>query len=155
MALQREKLKQFAVVATSCFFLDQATKQLVLAYIDVGQHYELIGDRFTLTLSYNKGVAFSLFANQGLAVTVLLALCVLVGIVFLMLALQNQLPNLYWVGAIIGGALGNLLDRCVHQGVVDFLDLWFWPTFNVADVAIVLGTLGMVYQLIGREEQTG
>ncbi len=105
-----------------------------------------------LTLVYNPGAAFSLFSDAGgwqrwalLAVAV--AVCV-----FLYSWLQRLERNEAWsaaaIAAIIGGAVGNAVDRLIYGHVVDFIDVYYgeyhWPAFNVADMAIMLGALALI-----------
>jgi signal peptidase II len=127
--------------------LDQLTKALVRADIAIGDTRRFfIG--IQLVHVRNTGVAFSLFAGGGAPVLVitLIALVLLVGY----LARRPERPWL-WVptGLLIGGALGNLLDRIVHGAVTDFVKLPLWPAFNVADIAITFGVLAFVWVLEG------
>jgi len=100
---------------------------------------------FNLRLSWNAGISFSLF-NSGEATTTALLLVVQVGITMVLLWWLRQLDR-PWLqaacGLIIGGALGNIIDRALFGAVADFLDLhwgtWHFPTFNVADTCISVG----------------
>lgn len=133
--------------------VDQLTKQAVRSGIPMGEvHKFFIGVQ--LVHVRNTGVAFSLFSGGGTLVLVftLVALAVLAGY----LARRPDRPWL-WVptGLLIGGALGNLIDRLVHGAVTDFIKLPFWPAFNVADIAITFGVLALLWVLEGpREERT-
>jgi signal peptidase II len=102
----------------------------------------------------NTGVAFGAFAGGGAIVWVLTAVAV-VGLIGYF-ALRADRPWLWLpVGAIAGGALGNLADRARDGAVVDFIDPVAWPAFNLADVAIVVGILGFVYVAEGWAEGSG
>jgi signal peptidase II len=100
---------------------------------------------FNLRLSWNAGISFSLFSS-GEATTTALLLVVQVGITLLLLWWLRQF-NRPWMqvacGLIIGGALGNIVDRALYGAVADFLDfhwgVWHFPTFNVADTCISVG----------------
>lgn len=100
---------------------------------------------FTLRMSWNAGISFSLF-NSGTAANVALLLAVQIGVTILLLwwlrTLDKPLPQ-FATGLIIGGALGNIVDRIQFQAVADFLDFywqsWHFPTFNVADICISVG----------------
>jgi len=93
-----------------------------------------------LALSFNSGVAFSLGQGSGLTI-VPIALVVVLVVIYAARTLSGRLAAAS-VGLVVGGAAGNLIDRLVrgHDGaVVDFIDLQWWPVFNVADACIVVG----------------
>ena len=131
-----------AVACALVFVLDQVTKQAVVASIDRGEDVQFfIG--VNLTYVRNEGIAFGIGSGGTLVVVVtLVALTLLLGW-FTAHATVSRL----WlpVGALFGGALGNLADRAREGYVVDFIDPVAWPAFNVADIAIVLGLLGLLY----------
>jgi signal peptidase II len=99
----------------------------------------------------NRGIAFGLLDGRSIALTVLTvaALALLVGY----FALHTNRPLLWLAtGLLLGGALGNLLDRVRDDAVTDFIDLPLWPAFNVADMAITAGVLVLLAALeMGRE----
>ena len=131
--------------------LDQFTKQLVLANLHYGQVIPVTGF-FDLVLVFNTGAAFSFLAEhsgwQRWFFTVL-ALAVSGWLLTLMHHHRNErlLPAAF--ALIIGGALGNVYDRLVHGAVVDFLHFhyagWSWPAFNLADSAITVGVVLMLW----------
>lgn len=120
--------------------LDHLTKYLVVRALAEGESRPLVGDVLFLSHIRNSGAAFG--ALQGLGG--ILVLAALVGVVvFVVIVLRNPepLPALA-AGLVVGGAAGNLLDRAFRPGgVVDFVDLRFWPAFNVADSAITIGAI--------------
>lgn len=136
------------------FLLDQYTKYQVLQILqDRGPIY-LIPGLLRLNFVANTGVAFGLLPNAGGWLT-LFALIAIGALLLMSLQQESSLPIKFALGLQMGGALGNLVDR-LHKGyVVDFFDLYIggrsrWPTFNLADVAITLGALGLlVYGLCG------
>lgn len=128
------------------FVLDQATKLMALAALERGNAQSVL-PFFDLRLSFNQGVAFSMFAETFTGHPLLLA-----GITLFIVALFAFLlirSTARWeaaaFGLIIGGALGNALDRIRHGVVVDFLDFhvwdYHWPAFNFADTAIAVGVI--------------
>lgn len=137
------------------FALDQATKLLALAELRPGDVYAVLPN-FNLSLSFNQGISFSLFAETftdrpHMLAGITLAVTALLGVLLVRSAARLEAVAL---GLIIGGALGNVLDRLRIGAVVDFLDfhVWgfHWPAFNLADLAIVIGaTLLVVTSLIG------
>lgn len=138
--------------------LDQWTKSLVVTHLgppDVGPQVPLIGPYLTLYYIRNAGAAFSMFNTNGPVLIVLIAVAVAV-IAYLYLRMFNTGSLLYKLvfGLIIGGAVGNLLDRFTHGSVVDFI--WFhidkigfsFPVFNLADSAITIGVILLFIALL-------
>jgi len=141
------------VLAAVVIGIDQLTKHLVRTGIPVGETRKFfIGVQ--LVHVRNTGVAFSLFSGGGplvLGIT-LAALALLVGY----LARRPERPWLWLpTGLLIGGALGNLIDRLVRGGVTDFIKLPHWPAFNVADISITLGVLALLWVLEGPRRRAG
>ena len=136
-----------ALVAGAVLAADQAVKAIVRATIERGERVDLVLG-IDLVNTRNSGIAFGLFADGG-AVLVIFALLALAAL--LVFFARHRDRPLVWlpVGLLLGGAAGNLLDRVVEGAVVDFFDLPWWPAFNVADVAITLGVLALLYVLEG------
>ena len=127
--------------------LDQVTKALVRAEIPRGDRHDLILG-FDLVHVWNTGVAFGFLAGGGALLLVGTALALLALLVFFVL--HSGRP---WVwlptGLLLGGAIGNLIDRA-HQGhVTDFIKFPHFPAFNVADIAITFGVIALVIVLEG------
>ena len=139
------------MVAVVVVILDQLTKNLVRASIEPGDHDKFLPG-VTLVHDRNTGVAFSLFSGGGALVLVftLAALALLVGY----FAMRPDRP-LLWLptGMLVGGAIGNLIDRIASGGVTDFIKLPHWPAFNVADMSITFGVLTLLWVLEGRRER--
>lgn len=135
-------------IATLVIGLDQLTKHLVRANMELGQSIPKEGI-FRLTYTTNTGGAFGILANQAF----LLALVAVIGIaVFLIylryIPLKSRLLKI-GLGLDLGGAIGNLIDRLRFGGrVTDFVDIGPWPVFNVADMSVVVGTILIAYYLL-------
>jgi len=144
-----------AGVAAIVLVVDQLSKALVLTFLAPGApHAEVVIVSGFLRLYYveNTGAAFGLFQGKN----PLLAFLAF-GVVVVLVVWFRELVRL-WSGALalglqLGGAVGNLVDRFRHGFVVDFIDFSFWPTFNVADSAITIGVLLLLYVLLCREQQ--
>jgi len=129
--------------------LDQLTKQLVELNLSLYDVIPLIPS-LNLTLAYNEGDAFSFLSDQGgwqrwfFSGLALLVSLVLVG---WLAKLKNERLLAVTLALIIGGAVGNLIDRVLFGHVIDFIDVyvqqWHWPAFNVADSAITIGVVLM------------
>ena len=135
------------LVAAIVLGLDQLTKHTIAAGIAVGDEKKLLPG-VTLVHVRNSGVAFSIFSGGGtlLLVFTLVALAVLVGY----FARRPDRP-LLWLptGMLVGGAIGNLIDRIASGSVTDFIQLPHWPAFNVADMSITFGVLTLLWVLEG------
>lgn len=126
--------------------LDQASKWLMSSWLDLYQSVVVL-PFFNLTLAHNSGAAFSFLANAGgwqRWFFIVLALSVsLVLLIWLSRLKANARMEAAALSLIMGGALGNVIDRIIHGYVVDFLDFhlagYHWPAFNVADMAIFIG----------------
>ena len=141
-------------VALLILLLDQISKGFAESWLLQGQPYPVIPS-FNLTLWYNTGAAFSLLSEAGgwqrwFFVIVTVIVC---GILWSLLKkLKPGEPGTVMSAAgivmIMGGALGNLVDRLFRGAVVDFLDVYYrsyhWPTFNIADIGITVGALMII-----------
>jgi signal peptidase II len=137
-------------IAAAIVVADQLTKWLVLARFAPGERVEVTGF-FNLVLVFNKGAAFSFLAEApGWQTPVLVAFAFGAAILVSVLIVRSPGRQLFCAGLalILGGALGNVIDRLRFGHVVDFLDLhaagWHWPAFNVADSAITVGAVLLI-----------
>lgn len=144
----QRRLRLLLSVAAAVLALDIATKVVAVKILTPGQPVPIIGDTVTWTLVRNSGAAFSMATSYTWVLTVI-AFAVVIGIIWM----ARRLVSPWWaigLGMILGGALGNLVDRIFRapghlQGhVVDFLSIGWWPVFNVADPAVVCGAVLLV-----------
>ena len=147
-AVERLRAWRLAIVTAALYMaLDQITKQLVVHSLAPGERTSVFFG-IDLTNMRNSGVAFGILSGDGTAVTVLTIVAV-VGLIAYFTA-RASVPMLWLpVGVVVGGALGNLLDRARLGAVVDFIDPHIWPAFNLADTGIVIGVLGLLYVIEG------
>jgi signal peptidase II len=131
------------VVAAGVVVADQLVKELVRSGIDRGDARDLFAG-VKLVNTRNTGVAFGQLQGAGLIVSLLIAAAVVALLVYVS---RNARRPLVWLpaGLLLGGALGNIIDRVREGAVVDFLKLPHWPAFNVADAAITVGVVTLVY----------
>ena len=138
------------------FLLDQATKWWILNHVmDPPQVIPVTGF-FNLVLGFNTGVSFGLFGEAPAWLLMAFILPMVAGLLVWMTRTDSRLTAIA-LGLVVGGALGNLLDRLRHGAVTDFLDFYVgayhWPAFNFADVAIVSGVaLLLIESVLAREE---
>jgi signal peptidase II len=135
------------VVAVATVAADQAIKALVRSSIGRTEGVDLILGIKIVNVR-NRGIAFGMFSGGG-ALLVLFAVAALAAL--LVFFIRHRDRPLVWLptGLLIGGAAGNLIDRTREGAVTDFFDLPWWPAFNLADVAITLGVLTLLYVLEG------
>lgn len=121
------------------FAVDQFSKMLALRHLDPSATFPLISGIFHLTLVQNTGIAFGFFRGGDwiLLTLITVSLLVLAGMSFYLPKLGPGTQTA--LALILGGALGNWLDRVRLGAVVDFLDFQIWPVFNLADTAISIG----------------
>jgi len=134
--------------------LDQLTKYMALTNL---QHLKpvVITPFLNLTLTFNRGVAFSFFNKVGFWPEVFLAIIAVIISIAMIIILLTLNPRKRWLACalslIIGGATGNILDRLIHSYVVDFIDFhfygWHWPAFNLADSAISIGVIMIIIDI--------
>ncbi|MDQ0285828.1 signal peptidase II [Desulfofundulus luciae] len=135
----------FWLTALVTLVLDQASKELVQRLMWEGQSVPIIPHIFHLTYIRNPGAAFGLFAYRtGIFIAVTLLVVAGALVVALRLSPGRHMLRLS-LGLVMGGALGNLIDRVRFGLVVDFLDLRVWPVFNLADTAIVIGVFLLIF----------
>lgn len=140
------RLRWLASVGGAVFVFDQALKALIRWSLPLGGTYPLLPGVLQLSHVRNTGAAFSLFQEEPIGL--LVVSCVLYVLVLLYSVRKPHLSRLETLslGIILGGAGGNLLDRVLWGGVVDYIDVVaiHYPVFNLADTAIVFGMLGLV-----------
>jgi signal peptidase II len=137
--------------------LDQLTKMIVDRTMSLHQSIPIIDGFFSLTYVRNTGAAFGIFAGSHeafrLPFLILVSVLALGFVVVMLKRLRDEETGLITaLSFIIGGAIGNLVDRVLYGEVIDFLDFYWsnyhWPAFNVADSCITVGVLITLYYLI-------
>jgi signal peptidase II len=150
------------VLAAALVVADQATKWAVLSNFALGERLQLTGF-LNLVLVYNKGAAFSMFADApGWQTPLLIAFALTAAAIVGYLIVRNPHKRLLCLGLalILSGAIGNVVDRLRFGHVVDFLDFhaagWHWPAFNVADSAITVGAVLLILEgFVHHEKRAG
>lgn len=144
-------LQRWLWLAAAIVVVDQLSKFAILRSLSFGERIAVVPGLFDLTLVYNRGAAFSFlagasgwqrwfFTGLGIAAAIF--------IVWLLARHGSQRLFAFALSLILGGAIGNVIDRVVHGQVVDFLlvywQRWHWPAFNVADSAITVGAVLLI-----------
>jgi signal peptidase II len=139
---------RFLLPAVLIALLDQGAKALVLIYLTPGESVPVLGPVLSLTSTRNTGAFFSLFAGSGAALAAFGLVLAVVVLVWGWKSARSHPEMVAPLALILGGALGNLVDRLARGRVVDFLDFHFWPVFNVADIALTVGVLLAAWRLM-------
>ncbi len=153
--------RQAMVLVIATLVADQASKQLLLGYlVKAGAIVPVIEGFFRLVIVWNRGVSFGLLSGEGaLPAWVLSAVAVAVCVgLFVWLRRTDRVFTGWGIGLVMGGAIGNVIDRARWGAVFDFADFhishWHWPAFNIADSAIVVGVaLMLIDSLVGEKQR--
>lgn len=141
----------FILAVLTVFVLDQGIKWTVMRYMELGQSIPLINNVLQLTYVQNPGAAFGMFPYRT-AFFIVVTVLVVAGIA---LYYRKIPPGKKWLKAglilQVGGAVGNLADRMRFGHVVDYLELPYWPVFNLADMAIVAGVGLLILEMFRSE----
>ncbi|SHM07995.1 signal peptidase II . Aspartic peptidase. MEROPS family A08 [Caldanaerovirga acetigignens] len=133
------------IFAALIFAVDQLTKALVKMHMAPNQSIPVIDNILHLTYVQNTGAAFSLLKGR-VFFFVVVSFAVIAVIVYYLTRLPEEKKLFkFTLALVLGGAFGNLVDRLRFGYVVDFIDFRIWPVFNVADSAVVIGVLLLLY----------
>ncbi|MDO8886477.1 signal peptidase II [Candidatus Oleimmundimicrobium sp.] len=135
------------LVSFSTFLFDQLTKLYIRQNFSVGESAPVIDNIFHITYVQNNGAAFGLIPNQQTVLFFITFFVILIIAVFSIISRPKEISMQLALGLILGGAVGNLLDRLLIGTITDFLDFRIWPVFNVADSAIVIGTIILLWTI--------
>ena len=155
----RSELLAMGLTAALVLLLDQATKAAIDSALVLGERVPVIGDLVVLWHVRNEGAAFSLFQG-GQVFFLIITVLAFAMLIYFQRAFRGRGVALYVVlGLILGGTLGNLIDRLRLGYVTDFISIGIgnlrWPTWNVADASIVVGILALVAYLMLLEPRRG
>lgn len=145
-------MKKVFQISLGVLVLDQLIKNMLLLFMNYGDSINIIKGFFSITLIGNTGAAFSMFSSNTLLLIIISIICLNVIYFYLIKNKDlNKLENIYY-GLLIGGILGNLVDRVVHMKVIDYLDFnifgYNFPVFNLADITIVTAMFLIIYEVI-------
>lgn len=154
MHLLNSKLVPLALFSAIIVVIDQIWKTIMLQMLISGKSITLVDNLFSLSLVFNSGAAFGIFPGQRILFLVLPVITVIVLAAIYMRS--NDYTNLFSpFGLLLGGAVGNFIDRVRLGCVVDFFDFswdrYHWPAFNFADVFICLGVVLLFAQILKKE----
>lgn len=153
-------MRKWLALALGIVVLDQISKLAIQASLGYGERLAVIPGFFNLTLAYNPGAAFSFLADAGgwqRHFFTILAVLISGGIVWLLKKHGNEPRFCLQLTLILGGAVGNAIDRIIYGHVVDFVQVyyqnWYYPAFNLADSAICIGVILMLVDGLLRRDK--
>ena len=128
--------------------LDQITKLAVRYSFEYGVPHNIIGNWVRLTYIENPGMAFGIQVGGQPFFTIFAIIATVIIFIYILKARDEKMSVRFALGMILGGAIGNLIDRFLYGKVVDFVDIGFgnirWPIFNVADSAVTIGMMILI-----------
>ncbi len=135
------------LIASLVIIIDRFAKFLVFNNLLEGQSIGVVPKIFHITLVLNTGAAFGLFkeGNQFFIVSSFIVAALI--FLYVIFDKEKDVLKLSALGLILGGAIGNLIDRLLFGYIIDFLDLRVWPVFNIADSAITVGSVLLLLRL--------
>lgn len=150
--------KKIIVIFLFTLFLDQISKSIVASCLSIGKSIKVIKDFFYITYINNYGAAWSLLSNKNTFLIIISIIFVIIIYRFMYVFDKNKKNSLAF-GLIIGGIIGNLIDRWFFGYVRDFIDFkifgYDYPVFNIADMAVVIGVILLVIAIIKGEDKVG
>lgn len=126
------------LIAGIVILIDQVTKYYIKTNMLIGESIPVIPKIFHITYIQNSGGAFGMFQDKTTFFVIVSIIAIILLIFFYFLSSNNLLIKIA-LSIILGGAIGNLIDRIINKKVVDFFDFRIWPIFNIADIAICIG----------------
>lgn len=141
-------MKKTYFIAAIILIIDQLSKFLVMTNFSYLESKVLIPNFFKLTYVKNTGGAFSILSGNVWLLTIIGIMMFFLLLKYIKKDVTPTRSKIWGWGLLLGGLLGNLLDRIIHRGVIDFLDFTFgkfqYPIFNIADIGIVIGVLILI-----------
>ena len=148
--LLNKKILFSGIIIFIAFFFDRISKILILNFFSKNQLDDYYVNSFlNLILVWNQGIAFGLFQSESLIYHLLsIVIAIVIAFVVYLIYISEKKYEILFYGLIIGGAIGNLFDRLYFGAVPDFIDLHYknfhWFTFNVSDILITIGIIGIL-----------
>lgn len=149
-------MKKILVIAFICTFIDQVIKNVLISVLSIGSSISVIDGFFSITMLQNTGAAFSILSSSTLFL-ILISIVALNLIYFFLIKGKdlNKYEEIVY-GILIGGIIGNLIDRIVHGSVIDYLDFnlfgYNFPVFNFADICIVISIILIIISICKGEK---
>ena len=140
----------YYIIFLLAIFSDQLSKFFVERNLLPGENIPILEGYLEITYVRNTGAAFGIFSERRIFLLIIQSLVLILLYILYKFYLPADDFSKFFLVLIIAGALGNIIDRVRLGYVIDFIDIQIWPIFNFADIFIVVGTLGIVYNLWNR-----
>lgn len=148
-------MKKIGLISTICILIDQITKLIITSNFKLNESISLIDNFFSLTYVRNEGAAWSIFSGNRLFLILIGILAIILIYQFLIKNKQLKKLEIFTYGLLLGGIVGNLIDRVVLGYVIDFLDFlifkYNFPVFNLADTFIVVSVFLIIIDIVRGE----
>ena len=147
-------LVESAIVAVVVVLADQITKFAIIRSFEIGHYSSVFGNVVRLTHIRNSGAVFGILRGAGTYFTLFSIVAAGILVIVLFVSRKSPLSVKVGLGLVLGGAVGNLIDRLRMGEVVDFVDIGIsesmrWPSFNIADLAITVGVVFLAVKILG------
>lgn len=145
-------------IALFLIIADQISKQIILQNVAIGERIPVIDGFFSIFHIRNRGAAWGFLAEHEWGISLLTLISIFASILILILIIRNNNKILrLFLAMVLGGSIGNLIDRIRFNNVVDFLSLkfgnYYFPTFNIADMSIVIGGILLILYLLKNQHE--
>jgi len=151
-------MKKTYIIALVCILIDQIIKNILINAIEVGTSVPIIKNFFNITIVMNDGAAFSILRSKTLFLIATSLIVIIININYLKKLDNSKKLERSIYGILLGGIIGNLIDRIIYKAVIDYLDFsifsYPFPIFNFADICIVVSIIIIVILAL-KEEKNG
>lgn len=134
----------FSAILIIVLILDVFTKFLVKKNIPINESLPLIKNILHITRVHNTGAIWGILQNNNL-ILIIISIIILIILAYYFKELTRSKASNFFIALIFSGAIGNLIDRIFFGFVIDFIDLRIWPVFNIADSALTIGIIGIIF----------
>jgi len=145
-------MKKLTIIALIVVILDQITKFLITSNLVINEQISVIEDLLYITYVKNYGAAWSIISGNRLFLIFASVFAIVLIVFYIIKEKRNDTIELIAFGMLVGGALGNLIDRVIHGFVIDFIKViiidYHYPVFNVSDIFIVIGALIFIISVV-------
>lgn len=133
------------IIAALTILIDQLSKYFIVNNLLPGQSIPIIRGFFHFTHTQNIGAAFGILPGRHLLFVIITIISIVLVLIYYFRFKERRIILQVALGLQVGGAVSNLIDRIFKGGVTDFIDFRWWPIFNLADVAIIIGAILLIY----------
>lgn len=150
-------VKKISLISFGCLLLDQITKLLIITKMNLNDSISIIKSFFSITYVRNYGAAWSILEGNTFFLILIAILAIAFIYIYFIKNKHLSILEIIIYGMLIGGILGNLVDRLIYNYVIDFLDFnilgYKFPVFNIADILIVVSTSLMILMIIRESDK--